>query len=160
MKKISLYELDKKFEDLINNYDEFNEEFFIKFNNLEIDRNTKLDNTVTFTKELDAENQMLKEEIKRLQERVKTNTSKKDRLIKNIDISMKLWGNQKIKTDKFSYTIQKNPVSVKILDNSKVTDEYIRVKKEIDKQSIKDALKKGVELDFAVLEQTESVRIR
>ena len=67
---------------------------------------------------------------------------------------------KKIKTDLFSFGIQKNRASVRILDESKLPEDYFQITRSPMKADIEKALKEGVLTDAAELIQTESLRIR
>lgn len=65
------------------------------------------------------------------------------------------------KTPLFSFKIQKNPPSLVVDDESKVPEEFVKIKREIDKTALKKFVKDNENsLDFAHLEQKESLRIR
>lgn len=67
--------------------------------------------------------------------------------------SMKATGKTKFKTDLFSFGIQKNGglQPMEIFPDVAIPDEYCR--KEPDNTKIRDALKAGKELPFAVLKE-------
>ena len=103
----------------------------------------------------------LKAEIDRLTQKKKTMENKVEYLKKSLEEGMKLTGKTKFKTDRFSFNIQKNPPSVKVLDMEKVPKEYmIPQPDKPDNKKIMLELKAGAEFDWAKLEQTESLRIR
>ena len=96
------------------------------------------------------------EEIKRLQARKQSI----DNSVKNMKLSlqnaMNEIGKTKFKTNLFSFNIQKNPISVNIVDENLIPDEFKKIKIEFDKTAIKKAENvPGVELT-----QSESLRIR
>ena len=71
-------------------------------------------------------------------------------------------GKTKFKTELFNFGIQKNPPKL-VLDKEVEDipmDYYIFQDPIADKEKIKQELKEGKELDFAHLEQGESLRIR
>ena len=60
-----------------------------------------------------------------------------------------------------AFNIQKNPPSVVIEDESKISEEYlIKQSPKIDKAAIKKAISAGKEVSGASLKQSESLRIR
>ena len=74
---------------------------------------------------------------------------------------MKLTKKEKFKTDLFSFGIQKNPASLKIIEGKDIPSEFlIPQEPKIDTAEIKDRLKNGEVLEFAELVQGESLRIR
>jgi len=74
--------------------------------------------------------------------------------------SMLVLDKRKFKTDLFSFNIQKNAPSLKILDESKIPEDYYKIEKKLNKNDLKEAVKKGLFEDAAKLVQTESLRIR
>ena len=103
-------------------------------------------------------------EIERLASRKKTAEKNINRLKKNLQDSMEAIGRQKIKTDLFSFNIQKNPASV-VLDEQNIANipaEYLLYQEpKINKDLIKSDLKEGKDLKgIAHLEQGCSLRIR
>lgn len=103
----------------------------------------------------------LKAEIDRLTTKKRAIDNKVDSLKRYLEMCMIATEKTKFKTDLYSFNIQKNAPSVVIapdVDVNAIPEEY--VKKEINKTAVKDALKEGKELKWAILQQTESIRIR
>src|SRR5690606_5753154 len=67
----------------------------------------------------------IKEEEKRLAERRRSLESNIKRLKENLELSMLDTGKKKIKTNLFTFNIQKNPPSVKILDEEAIPSDYL-----------------------------------
>ena len=116
----------------------------------------KADNYAKLIKNQESDSKGIAEEIKRLQARKQA----KDNNIKNMKLSlqnaMNEIGKTKFKTNLFSFNIQKNPISVNIVDESLIPDEFKKIKIEFDKTAIKKAENvPGIELT-----QSESLRIR
>lgn len=124
----------------------------------------KADGYAKVMKELEAEEQKIKNEMDRLGVR-RLSISNNIRAMKlRLQESMKLTGKTKFKTDLFSFGIQKNPPSV-VIDEQYVENlpqEYlIPQEPKVDKTKIKEDLKAGKDLTgIAHLEQGESLRIR
>ena len=94
-------------------------------------------------------------------------TAKKKRAEKNIKNlklylydCLKLTNKQKIETDLFKISIQKNQPALIINDVFSVPDEYFHNEKVLDKDLLKEKLKEGLEITGASLKQSESLRIR
>lgn len=103
----------------------------------------------------------IKEEEKRLAERRRSLESNIKRLKENLELSMLDTGKKKIKTNLFTFNIQKNPPSVKILDEEAIPSDYlVKQKPKIDKKAIINDLKNGVEVEGVEIKQDESLRIR
>ena len=114
-----------------------------------VDRNLK-----TLEDGLDAE-------IKRLERKKTTIRNNRERIKRRLEEAMKATGKLNFKTPLFSFSIQKNSPSVKILDEAKVPDEFL-VKHEptVDKKGLIAYIKEHGNVDYAELTQTESLRIR
>ena len=124
----------------------------------------KADSYATVMITIDGDIKMLAEEIARLTERKKAMEANRQRIKDSLQKSMVVTGKTKFKTEKFSFSVQKNPASV-VLD----TDDIDRIpvkylvpqEPKINRTQIKEDLKAGMELPgIAHLEQSESLRIR
>jgi hypothetical protein len=111
-------------------------------------------------KMLEADANAAETEAKRLSERKAAFSANAKRVKDRLFGAMRLTGNEKIKTALFTIGIQKNAPSVMIDEDTKLPDEYVRVKYEPDKTAIKDALKAGAVIEGCRLVQGESLRIR
>lgn len=126
----------------------------------------KLDNIVSYIKQLRIEKEGIKEEIKKLQERVKQKENKIKTLEEYVLSSMKLTGKNKIETSKNIIKVAKSQPSVMITDEQKAIDYLkeinggLKIKTEINKTVIKDLIKQGIEIDFANLNISENLRIK
>lgn len=121
----------------------------------------KADNYARIIKELSAELEKYAAEVGRMQKRMETLANNEKRLKQHLYNSMKATGKLKFKTDLFSFVIQKNSglQPMEILPDVEIPDEYCR--KEPDNTKIREALKNGAELPFAVLkERGEHLSIR
>lgn len=120
----------------------------------------KADNYAVIIADLAAQESKLKAEIDRLTKRRQTLRNNAERMKQSLQIAMETVGKEKMKTDYYSYTIQKNPPKLVLDDERIVPEDYFITRRELDKVSLKDALKAGQEVRGAHLEQTESLRIR
>lgn len=120
----------------------------------------KADNYAVIIADLAAQESKLKAEIDRLTKRRQTLRNNAERMKQSLQIAMETVGKEKMKTDYYSYTIQKNPPKLVLDDEEIVPEDYFVTRRELDKVSLKDALKAGQEVRGAHLEQTESLRIR
>lgn len=111
--------------------------------------------------ELKGKMQMIDAEIARLQKMSDSIENNIDTIKKNLQKCMTVTGKTKFKTSLFSFWIQKNQAALKIDDESKIPLEYwIPQPAKVDNEAIKKLIKDGNELDYAHLEQSESIRIR
>lgn len=121
----------------------------------------KADGYARVLKEIKAEAGKYDAEIQRMTTRRDSLNNRSKMLKQHLYESMKATGKTKFKTDLFSFGIQKNGglQPMEIVPDVEIPDEYCR--KEPDNTKIREALKNGVELPFAVLkERGEHLSIR
>ena len=100
-------------------------------------------------------------ESKRLRNKKQTIENNIKRMKTVLQYAMEITGKTKFKTPLFSFGIQKNPASVVIDHAGMVPASYwIPQPPELDKKAIKAYIKENGDVDWAHLEQTESLRIR
>lgn len=112
-------------------------------------------------RELNAEVEKFRSEIERMTARMNTIANNSARLKQHLYNSMKTTGKLKFNTGLFNFSIRKNGglQPMEILPDVAIPDEYCR--KEPDNMKIREALKTGAELPFAVLkERGEHLSIR
>ena len=119
---------------------------------------TKLEGYVKYIRSLEAYEKSIKDEIDYLQKKKKVNSNKIDNIKKSLKYFLDMMNLKSRKAGVFELKIQKNPASLKII--GEVTNDYKIIKEEINNSLIKDDLKNGVVLDFAILEQSESLRTK
>lgn len=122
----------------------------------------KAENYAKLIKNLEADIAGMKQEEERIGKKRKAMENSIVWLKNNLQQSMETTGKRKFKTELFSFSIQKNPPSVKLLKEvDDIPDEFLILQKpKVDTAAIKEALKEGAKIDFAELLQTESLRIR
>lgn len=160
----NLYELEESYRNLMEVLETTEEEYqeIIK-NSLEEIQQTldkKAENIIKYSKNLRAEAFVLKEEAKRLSEKAKSHDKKAENLERYLFESMKYAKKDSIKTGIFDISIKKNPVSLKIIDESLVPKDYFKVKLEIDKITLKNILKNGEVIPGVELEQKEALKVK
>lgn len=112
-------------------------------------------------KTLDGDIASLDAEIKRLTSRKQTIKNNVDRIKNALEMAMRACDKPKFKTTLFSFNIQKNPARVVIAENAIIPEEYFdQPDPVLNKTRIKEALKAGIVIDGATMEQSESLRIR
>ena len=107
-------------------------------------RDEKLTNIEYIKREIEAENELIANEIKRLQGRKKANDTKVERLE---SLQLMLVGEDKIKTPLYTFSTRKSE-SVQVPDNYNPRDypkEWVVAKYQFDKKAIKEDLKKGID---------------
>lgn len=124
----------------------------------------KADGYAKVISQLKGDMKLLKEEEERLYARRKAIEKSIETISNRLKDSMILTGKTKFKTLEFSFSIRKNPLSVKVSDGvsaDDVPEEFIGYgKPTIDKTKVKEALESGADIGWASLEQGESLQIR
>lgn len=125
--------------------------------NLPMDRET---NIAAFCKNIEQECLVIAEHQRKLRDR-KLFLEKKLEAYKDFLLcKMKENGITKIECDEFLINIKKNPPALVIDDESHIPPLMNRVKVEIDKNMVKDAIKNGGYIPGVRLESTERVEIK
>ena len=159
---MKLYEISEAMLDLKNMLD-LEEEFTGVKDSLdliEIDFAEKIDNIAKIITEFNGNIEILKNEEKRLASKRKIIESKVKNLKSYIEENMIKTEKKKIKTDLFSFNIQKNPSKLIIENEELLPKKYFKMlEPAIDNQTLKEDLKNG-EIQGAKLLQTESLRIK
>lgn len=123
---------------------------------LQMDRDEKIENICLYIKDLVAESKALADEAKALSER-KERSARKAESLKNYLQAM--LGGQKWKSSKAAVSYRKTQAVV-IDDINALKPEFMRVKTEPDKTAIKDVLKAGAAVAGAHLEDRQSMSIK
>ena len=123
---------------------------------LQIDRDEKIENICLYIKDLIAESKALADEAKALSER-KERSAKKAESLKNYLQAM--LDGQKWKSSKAAVSYRKTQ-SVVVDDLEALKPEFLRIKKEADKTAIKEVLKAGAAVSGAHLEEKQSMSIK
>ena len=103
-----------------------------------------------------------KAEAKRLLERAKAEEESIKRMKQNMQYAMVASGQTKVKGEKFNFTVQKNPPSLKVVDETLIPRKFVKVEQvsTVDKKAILAEAKNGVEIKGVEIQQGESIRIR
>lgn len=120
----------------------------------------KVENIAKVMKSVEGEAEIIREEEKRLAERRRALESQVIRLKTYVEDNMKSSGIDKVKGRFFSLSLQKNPPSVEIINESLIPNDYIKTVTSVDKKLILEAIKAGQAVTGCELKQTESLRIR
>lgn len=156
---MKLYELTQIYNNLMD-LDLSEDELKVHLTNIEDEIEEKADNIAKVLKSMDAEAVALKDEETRLAEKRKAIENRSKNLKAYLQDQMILVDKKKFKTTLFSFNIQKNTPSLKIIDESKVPEEFFVIERKLNKTELKNAVKDGLYADAAVLESSESLRIR
>lgn len=121
----------------------------------------KAENIAKLIRNLESDVSAYKEEEDRLKTKRQATENKVKWLKTYLEDNMKLTGKTKFKSGMFNFSIQKNPASVNITDEKIIPGEFlIPQPPKVDKTSLKEILKRGIEVPGAELKQTEGLRIR
>lgn len=121
----------------------------------------KLENIGKLIKTIDAEAAGLKAEEMRLHDRRKSLEANTKRLKQYAEQSMLDAGIKKSKGQLFTFSIQKNPPSLEVLNDSVIPEIYFTEQEPVlNSAALKEALKNGQVIDGACLVQKESLRIK
>ena len=157
---MNLYELSLAFQE-VQNMDLDPEVMKDTLDSIEDAIENKAENIAKLVRNLESDVSAYKEEEDRLKTKRQATENKVKWLKTYLEDNMKLTGKTKFKSGMFNFSIQKNPASVNITDERIIPDEFlIQQPPKVDKTSLKEALKSGIEVPGAELKQTEGLRIR
>lgn len=147
---------------------------FLDIYNLELDEETKLDtldsidwnsdyenkveNYIKVMKNLEADVEARKNEIKRLTELNKADEKKKDHLKETLSTSMSLTGHERVDTPLFKVSFRKSQ-AVEV-DETVLPEAYKVATWKPDKKRLKEDLKNGLEIIGATLVERKNLSIR
>ena len=157
---MNLYELSLAFQD-VQNMDLDPEVMKDTLDSIEDAIENKAENIAKLIRNLESDVSAYKEEEDRLKTKRQSAENKVKWLKTYLEDNMKLTGKTKFKSGMFNFAIQKNPASVNIVDEKVIPEEFlIQQPPKVDKTSLKEILKRGIEVPGAELKQTEGLRIR
>lgn len=119
----------------------------------------KGENYAKLIKCLDADNDGIQKEIKRLQKAKKANENLTNRLKANMDESLKAVGSDKLKCGTFTFSYRKTK-SVEILDLNALPSDYKAIEYKPDKNAIKKAINDGEAVAGAALVEKNTLQLR
>ena len=121
----------------------------------------KADQYAKVIRMLEADNEAITKEIKRLQAKKKSNTTGIENMKANLKFSMEQTGKLAFRTSTNSFGIQSNPPKMEIADENHIPEKYfIEQEPQLNKQILKQDIQNGLEIDGVELVQTKSLRIR
>ena len=157
---MNLYELSIAFQE-VQNMDLDPEVMQDTLDSIEDAIENKAENIAKLIRNLESDVAAYKEEEDRLKTKRQATENKVKWLKTYLEDNMKLTGKTKFKSGMFNFSIQKNPASVNITDEKVIPEEFlIQQPPKVDKTSLKEILKRGIEVPGAELKQTEGLRIR
>lgn len=161
---MKLYEINEQIEALLPLGDDYVDvetgEMFTReeFEQLNLQRDEKVEGVCLWIKNLDAEAAAVKAERDNLYQREKGLKNKVERLKKFIGNYL---DGEKFSTSKVAVSFRKSK-AINIIDESLIPDEFMveTVTKKPDKKALKDVLKSGTEVSGAAIQERRSVIIR
>lgn len=155
---MTLYEIDKRIIDLIDDETgEIIDSNLNTFDELMMERNNKIENVALWIKNLRADAEAYKAEAQAFVDRKKAAERKIESLTRLLEITLR---GRKFKTERVQIGYRKSD-SVQIDKDAKLPDEYLRFREpEPDKAALKKALKDGVEIEGAWLEEKLNMQVK
>ncbi|ADE87517.1 gp157-like protein [Deep-sea thermophilic phage D6E] len=121
----------------------------------------KAENIAKLIRNLEADVKVIRDEEKRLAERRQVIENKVERLKSYLQEQLETAGLQKVKRPTITVSIQNNPPSVDVIDETLIPADFlIPQPAKVDKKSILERLKNGEAIPGVTLKQTKGVRIR
>ena len=161
---MKLYELTENYlnlQELLENEEIPKEMVTEALDNVGEELEAKAENIAKLIKTLEVDITGYKQEETRLSTKRKSLENRVKSLKEYLDNAMKVTGKTKFKGQLFSFSIQKNPPSVNVVDEKLIPEEYfIPQEPTLDKKRLLTDIKSGVEIPGAEIKQTESLRIR
>ena len=156
---MKLYEITEAYNSLLDaDLDEETIEQSLKVIDDEFD--VKAENIAKLISSINGDIETLKSEERRLADRRRSYEKKIESLKNYLFNNLQMVDKKRIQTPLYKISIQKNPAKLVVKDEKRVPDEYFKTVKRLDKAKLKDAVKDGLETDYAELVQEEGLRIR
>ena len=160
----SLYQLTENYNNILELADnpEVTEDMIKEaLDSISLEIEFKAVNIAKLIKSIESDIAGVKAEKDRLAAKEKSMSNKVKNLKEYLYSAMKLTGKEKIKTDLFSFNIQKNPASVNVISDTDIPEEFlVEMPKQINKKAILEKLKAGETVPGCELQQTTSLRIK
>jgi hypothetical protein len=159
---MKLYELTGNYQLLLEKAEEV-EDLFSLTDTLEAIEESiqdKSENIVKLIRNWESDIFAIREEEKRLADRRKSLENKTSFLKEYLQYNLEQAGMDKIKRPTFSLSIQNNPPSCEVLDESLIPSHYMIPQYKVDKKSLLSVLKEGQEVPGVTIKQSKSLRIR
>lgn len=121
--------------------------------------NTKAEGYVKAIKNYKAEQDAIAEEIKKLQNKKKVCENAIERMKDALKTAMDVFDTPKVQAGLFKISLTKSE-SVNIIDEDAIPQEYKKIKYEVSKTDIKNAIKGGLVVEGAEIVENKSITIR
>lgn len=125
---------------------------------LEMERDKKVSNVACWIKDLKAESEAIKGEIKNLQARCKADDNKIESLKKFLEFAL---NGTKFKDERCSISYRRSE-TVEVSKEAEATlpEEFIKVERTVKKSELKDAMKLGFEFEGCQLIEKNNIQIK
>ena len=161
---MKLYEINEVYQNLLallEDEETSAEQLEGAFENIKDELHVKVENYARIIKNTQAEVEAYKEELARMTAKRRSLENNIERMKEAAEYAMRLQGEKKVKGELFTLAIQKNPPSLKIdIEPEELPQEFQTITISPNKEKIKAAIKNGKAIEWARLEQGESLRIR
>lgn len=159
---MKLYELTQNYAQLLDMVDSLDEETFKDtLSAIEEALEIKVENTAKFVRCLDGDIEAIKLEEKRLADRRRSLETKVGNCKSYLQEQLEFAGIDKVKRPTVTVSIQANPPSILIRDESLIPTMYmVPVAPRIDKKAILQMLKEDEEVPGCEIQQLKSIRIK
>jgi hypothetical protein len=159
---MKLYDINSEMQSLINQTTEDGEistETLDAIMNLTLTESEKIEGIVNYIKDLQSDAKAIKEEEETLKARRQAKENKADSLKEFISQYLINTERDRFETSKCVLSFRKSQ-AVAIFDELLIPDEYRKVVTSISKADIKDALKNGIAIPGATLQDNKSLQIK
>lgn len=158
---MNLFELTQKYQNVLEIAEQLDEETLKDtLDSIDDAINVKIENTAYVIKSLESNITVIDEEMKRLSAMKSAQTNNIRNLKEYMQNAMESVGLEKVEGKLIKVSIQNNPQSVKI-ENEEALEKYmVEQPKKLDKRTLMEDLKKGIEVEGAELQQKRSIRIK
>lgn len=165
MSALRLYEIADQYRNLIDNLcddetGEVSETSLARLDEIKDTMENKAINLVRVWKEMEAHQAAIEKERKAMEARESHLKKQVKNLKEYLKTNMEKCGITKIECPQFKISLQKNPPAVKINDPELIPEEYKKIEVKNDVSMIKDALKMGIDVPGATLENGYGIRIK
>ena len=158
---MNLFELTQKYQNVLEIAEQLDEETLKDtLDSIDDAINVKIENTAYVIKSLESNITVIDEEMKRLSAMKSAQTNNIRNLKEYMQNAMESVGLEKVEGKLIKVSIQNNPQSVKIENEEALQNYMVEQPKKLDKRSLMEDLKKGIEVEGAELQQKRSIRIK
>ena len=158
---MNLFELTQKYQNVLEIAEQLDEETLKDtLDSIDDAINVKIENTAYVIKSLESNITVIDEEMKRLSAMKSAQTNNIRNLKEYMQNAMEAVGLEKVEGKLIKVSIQNNPQSVKIENEEALQNYMVEQPKKLDKRSLMEDLKKGIEVEGAELQQKRSIRIK